>query len=74
MLLATAAIARHSGCYWLDLYAKQNRKFPNSRLGIFKKLLRAIGVTLADATAIAYDYFSNRPMDEWVGMPHGLVK
>jgi hypothetical protein len=65
MLLATASISRHSGCYWLDFYANQNENFQNSRLGILKKLLKAIGVTLADATGVAYDYFSNQPVDEW---------
>lgn len=66
MLLATAAIARHSGCYWLNFYENQNANSQNSRLGVFKKLLKAIGVTLADATGVAYNYFSNKPMDEWV--------
>lgn len=66
MLLATAAIARHSGCYWLDFYKNQDENLQNSRIGLFKKLLKAVGVTLADATAIAYDYFSDRPLNEWV--------
>lgn len=66
MLLATVAIARHSGCYWLDFYANQTETMPNGRIKLFDKLVKAVGVTLADATAIAYDYFSNRPVDEWV--------
>lgn len=65
MLLATTSVARHSGCWWLDFYESQNENFQNSRLGILKKLLKAIGITLADATGIAYDYFSNRPVNEW---------
>lgn len=66
MLLATAAVARHSGCYWLDFYANQTEKITYGRIKLFDKLIKAVGVTLADATAVAYDYFSNRPVDEWV--------
>lgn len=66
MLLATTAIARHSGCYWLDFYANQTEKIQTGRIKIFDKLVKAVGVTLADATAIAYEYFSNRPVDGWV--------
>lgn len=66
MLLATAAIAKHSGSYWLHFYNNQTDEMSRHRLNIFDKLVKAIGVTLADATAIAYDYLSNRPADEWV--------